>query len=47
MDNYEQTDFSNENIETEQPEAPAAEPQVEPETVVETAYRGAGTGRKE
>ena len=47
MDNYEQTDFSAENIENEQPEAPAAEPQVEPETVVETAYRGAGTGRKE
>jgi len=47
MENYEQTDFSNENPEAEQPAAPAAEPQTASEPVVDTAYRGTGSGRKE
>ena len=46
MENYEQTNFSNEDLHTEEPAAPAPDPQSEPE-VAESAYRGAGRGRKE
>ena len=46
MEKFETSDFSNENMETEQPAAPEAE--IRTETAAEeTAYRGNGTGRKE